>query len=366
MRKLHLLLFATLALLFVSCSSDDDFVDKTPGTIGDYTHGLFVLNEGNIGAGNSEISFIDNNFTGVTNKIFGLANEGDALGDTAQSIAFYEDYAFIVVNNSHKIVVVNRHDFTFVAEIEEGINNPRYMTVIDGKGYLTNWGDPFDESDDFVAVIDLESMTVEQSIEVDFGPEKIVSNGQQVFVAHIGAYGHNNKLSVIDKNSNSVTKEIEVGDNPNSLQLVDNSLWVLAGGKPSYAEGGATDGKLVKIDLGSLTVTKEFDFEGTSPSHLEYDQGKLYYTISVEDWDTFETESNIYAMELTSESLPNESVFFTDKAFYGAAIKDGKYFGGDAKDYSSNGSVIVYDLQSGEELHVFDVGVSPSGFFFTE
>lgn len=365
MRRIHLLLIATIAMLLASCSSDDDFVEEFE-KVGDYTYGLFVLNEGGFGYGNTEISFIDDMFTGVTNKIFGLANDGDALGDTAQSITLYEDYAFVVVNNSHKIVVVDRHDFTFVDVIEEGIDNPRYMTVVNGKGYVTNWGDPFDNSDDFVAVIDLETMEVEKRIDVDFGPERLVSKDQKVYVAHLGAYDHNNVLSVIDVTSNSVSKVIEVGDDPNSLQLVDNTLWVLSGGKPDYAEGGATDGKLVKIDLASLTVTKEFDFEGTSPSHLEYDQGKLYYTISVEDWDTFETESNIYAMDLSSESLPTESVFFTDKAFYGAAIKDGIYFGGDAKDYSSNGSVFVYDLQSGEELHVFDVGVSPSGFFFTE
>lgn len=365
MRRLHLLLFALVALLFASCSSDDDYVEEVE-IVGDYTYGMFVLNEGNFNAGNTEISFIDDMFTGVTNNIYRLANEGDVLGDTAQSITFYEDYAFVVVNNSHKIVVVDRHNFTFIDVIEEGINNPRYMTVVDGYGYVTNWGDPFDESDDYVAVIDLETMKVVKSVSVDFGPEKIDSNGQQVYVAHIGGYGHNNILSVIDVTSNLVAKEIEVGDNPNSLQLVDNSLWVLAGGKPDYADGGPTDGKLVKIDLGSLSVTKEFDFIGTSPSHLEFDQGLLYYTISEEDWETYETKSNIYAMELNSNTLPTESVFFTDKAFYGAVIKDGLYFGGDAKDYSSNGSVFVYDLQSGEELYVFDVGVSPSGFFFTE
>lgn len=364
MRKLHYLLFASLALFMASCSSDDDYVAEIE-TIGDYTYGLFVLNEGNFGAGNSEISFIDEHLTGVSNKIFGSANDGDALGDTAQSIAIYEDYAFIIVNNSHKVVVVDRHSFEFIDVIEEGIDNPRFMTVVNGKGYLTNWGDSNDNSDDYVAVIDLETMEVSQKISVDFGPEKIISNDQDVFVAHKGGFGQNNKLSVIDINSNSVSKLLEVGDVPNSLQFVNNDLWVLAGGNPDYAVGGQTDGKLVQIDLGSMEINKEFVFDGTSPSHLEFDQGKLYYTVSVSDWETLETESNIYAMELDSEELPTESVFFTDRSFYGATIKDGMYFGGDAKDYSSNGSVVIYDLASGEELNEFSVGVSPSGFFFT-
>lgn len=365
MKRLHYLLFASLALFIASCSSDDDYVGEVE-TVGDYTNGLFVLNEGNFGAGNSEISFIDSHLIGASNNIFASANDGDALGDTAQSIAIYEDYAFIVVNNSHKVVVVNRHSFEFIDVIEEGIDNPRYMTVVDGKGYVTNWGDPNDNSDDYIAVIDLETMAVSQEISVDFGPEKIVSNDQNVFVAHKGGFGQNNKLSVINANSNSVTEVLEVGDVPNSLQLVNNDLWVLAGGNPDYAAGGQTDGKLVQIDLGSLQINKEFNFEGISPSHLELDQGKLYYTVSTTDWDTFETESNIYAMELNSSVLPTESIFSTDKSFYGAAIKDGKYFGGDAKDYASNGSVYVYDLETGEELEEFSVGISPSGFFFTE
>lgn len=365
MRKLHYLLFASLVLFMASCSSDDNYVGEVE-TIGDYTYGLFVLNEGNFGAGNSEISFIDEHLTGVSNKIFGSANVGDALGDTAQSIAIYEDYAFIIVNNSHKVVVVNRHSFEFIDVIEDGVDNPRFMTFVNGKGYLTNWGDSNDESDDYVAVIDLESMQVIQEISVDFGPEKIVSNEEFVFVAHKGAFGQNNKLTVIDANSNSVSEVLEVGDVPNSLQLVNNDLWVLAGGSPDYAVGGQTDGKLVQIDLGSMQINKEFDFVGISPSHLEFDQGRLYYTVSTADWETYETESNIYAMELDSTTLPAESIFSTDKSFYGAAINNGMYFGGDAKDYASNGSVFVYDLETGEEVQELSVGISPSGFFFTE
>lgn len=365
MKKLHYLLFASLILFLASCSSDDNYVGEVE-TIGDYTYGLFVLNEGNFGAGNSEISFIDEHLTGVSNNIFGSANAGDPLGDTAQSIAIYEDYAFVIVNNSHKVVVVDRHSFEFIAEIEEGIDNPRFMTVVNGKGYVTNWGDPNDESDDFVAVIDLETMAVTQTISTEFGVEKVISNDQYVFVAHKGGYGQNNKLTIIDANSNSVTEVLEVGDVPNSLQLVNNDLWVLAGGNPDYAVGGETDGKLVQIDLGSLQINKEFNFEGVSPSHLEFDQGKLFYTLSTTDWDTYETESSIYTMDLDSTSLPTESVFSTDRSFYGAAIKNGMYFGGDAKDYASNGSVVVYDLETGEEIHEFTVGISPSGFFFTK
>lgn len=366
MKKIQYLLFVILTAGFVASCTTDDYIIGEEIIIGDYTHGIFVLNEGNFNSGNSEVSFIDPFLTGASNNIFAKANLGNPLGDSAQSIAIYGDYAFVIVNNSNKIVVVNRHSFEVITTIEEGINNPRYMTVSNGKGYVTNWGDPSDETDDFVAVIDLEKMEVSRFIPVEFGPENILSNNRYIFVAHKGGHSWNNKVSVIDEDSNLITKIIEVGDVPNSLQIVNNNLWVLSGGNPSYAPTGETDGKLVRIDLGSLEITREFVFEGTSPSYLEYDKGNLYYTVTTIDYTVPKIESNIYSMKTNSESLPTESVFFTDRSFYGAAIKDGKYFGADAKDYSSNGSVVVYDLSTGDEITEIKVGINPSGFFFTE
>lgn len=362
MRKLHLLMYAMLAMFFVACSSDDNTSGGVE-IVGNYTNGIFVVNEGNFGTGNSDVSFIDANFSSVDNNIFSDANQGQALGDVAQSITLYEDLAFVVVNNSDKVAVVDRHSFELISTVEGQLSLPRYMAISNGKGYITNW----DENDDaYVSVVDLETYTVTETIDVDFGPEKIIEKDGRVYVAHQGGFGQNNKLTVIDTNSDSVIDVLEVGDVPNSLQIVGNDLWVLAGGNPSWAATGETDGKLVKIDMGSLEITQEFDFEGISASLLEYDQGRLYYTVSITDWDTYETEAHVFAFDPNSTSLPTESVFSTDRAFYGAAIKDGMYFGGDAKDYASDGSVVIYDLENGEQLYEFTVGITPNGFYFTE
>lgn len=362
MKRLHYLLFAALSLLIISCSSDDNYTENV-GRIGDYTYGVFVINEGNFGAGNSEVSFLDASYSNATNNIFGSANDGLRLGDVAQSIAMYEDFAFVVVNNSDQVAVVDRHSFELIKMIDEDLSLPRYITVSNGKGYITNWSEA---EDAFVAVIDLENFEVIKTIATEFGPEKLVEKDGTVYVAHQGGFGQNNKLSVIDTNSDSVVEVLEVGDVPNSLQVIENDLWVLNGGNPSWAPGGETDGSLVKIDLGSLKVVQEFDFGEVSPSHLEYDQGQLYYTVSMTDWDTFETESHVFTMHLDSTELPTESVFSTERAFYGAAIKDGLYFGGDAKDYASDGSVVIYDLSNGEQIQELQVGITPNGFYFTE
>src|SRR5690625_3560251 len=109
MRRLHLLLFALVALLFASCSSDDDYVEEVE-IVGDYTYGMFVLNEGNFNAGNTEISFIDDMFTGVTNNIYRLSNEGDVLDDAEEYNILFDDYSIDVINIFNKIVVNDRNN----------------------------------------------------------------------------------------------------------------------------------------------------------------------------------------------------------------------------------------------------------------
>lgn len=364
MRRLHLYFYALLTIFVVACSSDDNYSDSSVEK-GDYTHGIFVINEGNFGSGNTEISFINSNFSTVTNSIYGINNNGRSLGDVAQSIAMDDELVYIVVNNSDKIVVVNRHTFEHIADIDSGLSLPRYIEIKEDKGYVTNWG----EADNaFVSVVDLNTFKVIDRIDVSYGPEKILEHENLLYVVHKGGFGQSNKLTIIDADNHRIMDVIEVGDMPNSIQIVGNDLWVLSSGNPSWTDTGETHGNLLQIDLGSLDVKNNFVFDAIedTPESLEYDQGNLYYTIPKTDWETFETESHVYKLNKNSTVLPTESVLSVNKAFYSTAIKNGLYFGGDAKDYSSNGSVVVYDLENGEQVYESSVGVSPNGFYFTE
>ena len=91
-----------------------------------------------------------------------------------------------MVNNSQTIEVVNRFTFELVGTINSGLLNPRYMVIEGGKGYVTNWGDGLNPDDDFVAIINLQSLTVESSISVPEGPEWIVNHQGIIYIAHQG------------------------------------------------------------------------------------------------------------------------------------------------------------------------------------
>ncbi len=345
------LVFAlALGAIFVACENEDDEVILP---LGAYENGILVSNEGPFNNGTGTVSFISEDLTTMESAIFNTVNNAD-LGNVVQSIGFTDEYAYIIANVSNTITVVDRYTFEKVMVISEGLNNPRYFLYANGKGYVTNWGDPNDLTDDYVATINLRTNSISKTIPVDFGPEKMVIQKNSIYVAHQGAYGQNNTVSVIDINTDDVSVSIPVAYVPNSLQIdSDGNLWVLSGGKPSYTQD-ETAGGLTKINTGSNTVDTTLNFETTEhPSFLGLDGSNLFYLLNGE----------LYAMATSASAIPTQSEM-QDLSFYTMVINDGKMYGTDAKDYASNGSMVIYDLSTKVQLGTFDVGIIPGGVYF--
>lgn len=343
-----------LSLLIIglswSCSNDDEEIQEP---MGDYENGILVSNEGPFSNGTGTVTFISEDLSVVNNEIYKMTNNED-LGNVVQSIGFTEDKVFIVANVSNKISVVNRYTFEKIASITEGLNNPRYFIEANGKGYVTNWGDTADETDDFVAIINLESYIVEGTISVVLGPEAILTHGNMVYVAHQGAWGQNNKVSVINTASHEVIKTLTVGDVPNSMQLdASGNLWVLASGKPAYT-GDETAGVLSKINTGTNVVDSNIQFESTEhPSSLNLDSGVLYYHMG----------DKVFEQSLSATSLSRDTVL-EGVSFYTMVINNGRLYGTDAGDYASNGTLTVYDLNTKLAIEEITVGIIPGGIYF--
>lgn len=353
-RKLFPFLFMA-ACLASSCSKDEEpNQPENPGS--EYTKGVYILNEGNYGSGNSTISFLNAESSEISHQIFRNENEGNALGDTGQNMAFYKDYAFIVMNVSNKIVVVDRHSFKHVISIEENLDNPRFITFSEGKAFVTNWGDGLNPEDDFVSVFNAETFASIGKIAVSEGPERIVAGSGKVFAAHTGGFNVNDEISVIDPVKNVLNATINVGVQPNSLVVEGDHLWVLSGGTPAYLENESA-GSLSKIDLGTLEVATEFTFANSSdhPTNLDMENDILYYTLGTE----------VYAMQNTETSLPETPVFNVDQVeiLYGFNVEDSKIYATSASsDFTSDGKLFVYNL-SGNLENTFGTGVNPNSAY---
>jgi YVTN family beta-propeller protein len=351
--KLHKLILTAVAgsLFFVSCSDDD----SAPAAAGPFNNGVLILNQGGFGDGNADVSFLSNDME-LQNTIYAAANSGDALGDTGQDIGLYGDNAYIVVNNSNKIEVVNRVSFQRVATISTGLNYPRFIAFEGNKAYVTNWGDGMSTSDDFVAVIDLTTNAVTATIPVAEGPERIIEENGKLYVAHFGGFGYGNTVTVINTATNTVETTINVGDVPNSLEVSNGKLYVLSGGKPSWAPT-QTYGALHVINLADNSVDHDIEFTNQHPSNLDIEGGNIYYTV----------DSGIYRMGINATALPAEPLFTTTNqgayGVYAFAVRNGQIYLGDAGDFNSAGKVYVHNLD-GMHHHTFTVGVVPAGFYF--
>lgn len=330
------------------------FLSGAPAFAQNYTDGIFVLNEGGAGSGNASVSFIANNT--VNNNVYSTANPNLTLGDTGQSVSFYGDYAYIVLNISNKVEVVNKVTLQHVASITTGLNNPRYIAFSNGKAFITNWGNGINTTDDYVAVLNLETNTIESNIAVAEGVERILEINGKIYAAHQGGYGYGNSITVINPVTLTVDETIAVGDVPNAMLVKDGFLYVLCGGKPSWS-GTETFGELNKIDLTTNTVVSTIDMPSQHPQHLKAgEENDIYYTIDEE----------VFKADITAATLPVTALFSLDAqgvyGIYGMDVIDNTIYVADAGDYVSPGHVYIYQAD-GTPVSNYTVGIIPNSFY---
>lgn len=366
MKSIQLIALMLIALFLNSCNTNDDDIVYTDLPLGAYEDGVLVLNEGNFGTDNSTLSFISNDFSIHQLDAYGAVN-GGSLGNTGQSVNFYDEMGFAVINGSNKIVVFNRYTLQNITTIETSLSNPRYIDFdANGKAYVTNWGDASIATDDYVAVFDLTSFALETTISVSEGPEKLLIKDNNLYVLHQGGYNFGNSVSVINTQTNALDSIITVGDVPNGIVVENNELYVLCGGVPSWATSMGfteTGGKLVKVNTNDASVTDVITFATTEhPGNLALENSVAYYTLNSVVYKN-DIGTSI-ALSTTLIDLATYQGSSYDYA-YGFAVNNNKIYVGDAKDFSGNGKVYIYSIDGILE-NEFEVKTSPNGFYFND
>jgi len=349
MKRINLLLALTLLISFTACEKDPVKKEK-----GDFAEGIFIVNEGQFGNGNAGLSFTDKNVSKIENDIYHNVNDLD-LGDQAQSIGFSDDKAYIVVTGSNKIEVVNTDTMEKTETMATDLTNPRYFETVDSSTALVScWGDPTDDTDDYLAIVNTNTNIVTGQIAVDLGPEKMLKNDDYLFIAHKGAWSTNNKVSVYDLVLKQITNTITVGDRPNSMVIKDDYLWVLCSGEPSWATV-ETPGQLFKIDLNdNFNIVATFDFATNEhPDFLTGDGDNLYYYLN----------GKVYQMDKDDTSLPTTELL-TYSSAYNMEANDGKLYITDAIDFQQEGKITAFDLSNGQQIGQQTAGLIPGDIGF--
>lgn len=350
--KTNFYFLLVLSIFVSSCTK----TEENPG-YGKYGNGVLISNEGTYTAGNGSISYYNPDNDLVTNEIFQLENNR-SLGDVVQSVARIGDYAFIQVNNSHKIEVVDAKNFQEKGVIQN-ITQVRYAIGDENTAYASSWGAW--GSDGKVFVIDVKTLSLSDSIPTGLGPEAMLLYNDKLFVANSGGWGFDNTISVINTLNKTLIKNIEVGANPKSLVLDKNHhLWVLCSGSAIYDASwtpiGHNPSKLVQIDPTTLTISKTIDLFATEhPTKLAINPAKdLLYIGAGNDFE------GIYTFGINEAAFSSNELI--NKSFYGFDVnsENGNIFAYESINYVERGKLYRF-TSTGVELGNYVVGISPNG-----
>lgn len=215
--------FSMIALSLIAASCENEEPSTTfPGN--DTVAGMFVLNEGTFGAGNSTLSFVDLKNDTLYKDIFGKVNPDVSgnLGDAGNCIAVNNGKAYILT--SKFVEIIDAATCKHIKRLE--INSPRDIKFYNGNAYVSSYGVMKDVPNykGVVYEINTDLLEITKEVTVGYQPEEMVIKGNKLYVANSMSPDYNNteydkNVSVINLDSFTFEKNIEVAINMHRMEI---------------------------------------------------------------------------------------------------------------------------------------------------
>lgn len=338
-------IYYAILILFIVCSCVKDKPQdpiKTAVSINADSR-VLVINEGNYGQPNANISIYDPVSGAVIEDYYSQQNNNAQLGDVCQSVTKYNNKYYIVVNNSGNIIVTNPTDLTKTATIS-GFNSPRYVLPITyNKAYVS---DLYSNS---IQIIDLNSNSITGSIPCNGWTEQMALIYNKAFVTNY----YTNYCYVVNTITDAITDSINVGKGGSSIQIDKNSkVWVLTGGDNTNNQPG----RLIRINPVTLQIELNLSFSLSDGPHnlcINKTRDTLFYI-----------NKGICKFPTSSNQLAG-AYFKQGSIYYGLGInpKDHTIYVSDVLGFSAKSTVEVYDM-NGNFKTSFKAGIGSNGFVF--
>lgn len=224
-----------------------------PGELGR----LYILNEGGMGMNNSSIDFYDFADGTYVTDAFPAANPDVALGlgDTGNDLAVYGGKLWAVMNGSDLVEVMDASTIEHIRAID--VPACRDIAFSGSYAYVTSWaGNVSDDGDrtGMVYRIDINNLSIAGTVEVGYQPEDIAVLDGKIYVANSGGMtdGYDNRLSIIDEESFSMERTVEIAANICDIAPdAYGRLWISSPGDYYSIHSG-----IYVYDIASGTVLK--------------------------------------------------------------------------------------------------------------
>lgn len=303
----------------------------------------FVLSEGGFQTGTSKLGLFnpaDNSFSA---SIFSPGQ----LGPYPDGLLLYNNYLYIVEQGNYgasgKIYKLDTNGTVLNSAIVG--TNPYSLAISNGKIYITNG------ATSKVSVLNLSDFSAVTEISVGVYPQEIVACKNKIFVANTSLYGgaSDSTISVIDPLQDKVVATLTVRKDPSSL-VVSNDGYLLVG-----CPGDAAYSRIYKVDPATYAISNSYtipDFGFGKDMAVDKSGNDLYFIANSNDIVK-------YSPATGSAKVIVPSVFPAN-SYYGYTFDpvSRTHYVLDAKTYSVNGSLAIYD-SAGQVKQTFTTGIAP-------
>ncbi|MFT4061768.1 MAG: hypothetical protein QM642_05340 [Edaphocola sp.] len=351
------ILLSVMALVLAWGCKKDKPTDTQNGNFPSTGHLLYVANEGAYGNGNASLTLINIDNDSVYQDIYRTANR-KATGDVLQSVAVVGDEIFLAVNNSNKLLVIDKATAALKTSID--IPQPRYMAVGNEKIYISSL---YHKE---IFVINTQTKSVTDTIELDH------NNTEGLTLYNGKLYACNwdtacNYVYEIDTANASIVRRIGIGGYAPQQAVADKNgnLWVMAGNV--YQGETAT---LSCLNLANGTISKYFELPaGTDMMKpcMNPAADTIYY-LGV-NYDGGTQNNGVFRMDINA-TQPPDAPFIQAGAlqyFWGLGIDPatGWIYVADPKGFVQLGSLDVYQT-NGSLIKSYNTGVGPGFLLFRQ
>lgn len=350
MKKTIFLSALYLLAIMSSCRNDDDneIIGGDGTQVSDGTQsavkGFYLLNEGQLGRNNSTLDYFDAESGIYYTNIFATRNPSvvKELGDTGNDLEIYKDRLYAVMNGSHKVSIMTADSAHHITDID--IPNGRAICFDGDYAYVSSfvdgsWGNP----DALGAVYRFHIVTLEKdSVTVGYQPEEMAVANGKLYVANSGGIrsSYDNRVSVIDLASFTLSKNIEVGLNLRHVRP-DGKGGIYVSSRGNYYDVGSN---LYVIDSRTDNVVDTLNIGATGMCFV----GDSAYTYNAEwNYTTYSYTYSYNIIDLNTRDI-SATEFITDgtqlSALYGLFINPTTHdvYLTDAGDYSNSGTIYCF------------------------
>ena len=323
----------------------DELITNPPANTS--VKGTYILSEGNGTPGSAKLSFLN-----ITDNTFSVnIFSPGTIGLFPDGLLYDEGEVYITEQgNFGSAGKVYRLDSNgnVLNSAAVGIN-PYSLTTANGKLYITNG--PANN----VSVLNKSNLSFITNISTGVYPQEAVSFGNTVFIANTGTFGGDtdSTISVISAFSDQRIADIKVRQRPSSL-AISNDGKLLAG-----CPGNGADGIIYKIDPQNYSILDSFLINSGTASGFEKDisvdknSNNIFFISNANNIVKLDLITKAYSVIINNANISSDY-------FYGYNYDSSsrKHFIANAKNFSVNGSLIVYD-ENGNLSDTFTTGIAP-------